>query len=115
MRLSSVRFVLTLGLACALFVVAPASAQDAGGSAWGDGGLKQELAEVEQSRQELDSLSKQLDEQRAALERKTEEARARQNLITIVVGVVLLALLAAGVAWTIRVRRRRVEGYKDEK
>jgi hypothetical protein len=36
-------------------------------------------------------------------------------LTTIVVGVVLLALLAAGVAWTIRVRRRRVEGYKDEK
>jgi hypothetical protein len=93
-----------LALGAAL-LSAPALAQD--GSLSDGGSLQQELAELERTRQQFDTLAKQLDEQRAVLERQTDAARAGQNRIFVVAAVVILVLVSGGVVWVARERRRR--------
>jgi hypothetical protein len=93
-------------LALALLLVSVTGwATDGGGSPDG-ASLQQELAELERTRQEFDALAKQLDEQRAILEKQTEAARAGQNLIFVVGGVAIVVLIAGGLAWAARSRQR---------
>jgi septal ring factor EnvC (AmiA/AmiB activator) len=94
-------------LASALLLLGPAAlAEDAAGAS-DAGSLQQELAELERTRQEFDTLARQLDEQRAELERQHEAAKGRQHLIVAAVGMGVVALVAAGLSWSARARRRK--------
>ena len=101
--------VIIAGVAAILGFVAESSAQvDAG--AWGDASVQEQLAELEQTRKELEQLTQQLDEQRVELERGTERARSRRHLQFVAGGVGVLIVIVAGVAWLTRRRKKSDAG-----
>ena len=86
-------------LALALVAFAPPIHADASPDA---GSLKQDLAELEKTRQEFEKLSEQLDVERARLERETREAAARRDLMFTAGGVGVMVFVVGFVAWLVR-------------
>jgi LPXTG-motif cell wall-anchored protein len=80
-----------------------------------DGGvsLDKELRELDRTRQEFAGLARQLDEQRAELEAAKQRAEARQNLTFAAVGVGVLVLVAAGLVWLSRKRKKTLAERED--
>jgi hypothetical protein len=89
-----------MGALLALSITALANAQTPT-----DAGLKEQLADLERSRQELESATKTLNEERAKLEQATEQAAARQRMLFVAGGVGLLVVVAGGIAYVARRRR----------
>ena len=87
-------------LVLALIALAPPVLADAG--APDAGSLKQDLAELEQTRQEFEKLTKQLDAERARLERETQQAAARRNMMFTAGGVAVLIAVVGFAAWLVR-------------
>jgi hypothetical protein len=70
-----------------------------------DAGLKEQLADLERTRQELEAVTRTLNEERAKLERETEQAAARRRLLFVAGGVGLIVVVAGGVAFVVKRRR----------
>ncbi len=91
--------VLLLG---ALLLVSGAQAQQQES----DASVKEQLANLERSRKELEAVTEQLNAERAKLEQQTEQAHARSRLMFVAGGVGVLVIAAGGVAWFARRRRK---------
>lgn len=87
-------------LVLAALSLAPDALADA--AAPDGGSLKQDLAELEKTRQEFEQLSKQLEAESARLERETQEAAARRNLMFVAGGVGVLIAVVGFAAWLVR-------------
>ncbi len=72
------------------------------------GSVQQQLSDVDKKRQELESVTRELDEERLRLEAQMRTAEERQNSTQLIVSLVLVAALGAG-AWYVFSRRRREE------
>ena len=91
-----------LGAILAIALISPlASAQTPADA----GSVKQQLAEVERARKDLESVTEQLNAERARLEQVTEQAAARRRLMFTAGAVGVLVVVVGGVAWFARRRR----------
>jgi septal ring factor EnvC (AmiA/AmiB activator) len=69
------------------------------------GSVKQQLAEVERARKDLESVTDQLNAERARLEQEIEQAAARQRLMFTAGALGVLVVVVGGVVWFARRRR----------
>lgn len=79
----------------------------AGAQTTSDAGIKEQLADLERTRRELETVTQKLNEERAKLEKETEQAAARRRLLFVAGGVGLIVVVAGGAAFVVRRRRSR--------